>query len=119
MGFTGLSAMIHAGAWLGSEFDMEAIGCGRGAVSDEDCVLEICGKWLAYQIALRGVEVRLSAAPMDTAAAPEVLLRAPDSRAGWETIRRLCAALEEHEIRALHPRPLEVGPIGPDSFVIA
>jgi hypothetical protein len=118
MGISGLSALIHTGAWLGNEFDMEAIACGRGAVSDEDCVLEICGKWLAYHIALRGAEVRLSATPMDTASAPELLLRAPDSRAGWETVRRLCAALEQHEIKALHPRPLEVGPPGPDSWVI-
>ena len=41
MGFTGLPALIHTGAWLGNEFDMEAIACGRGVVSDEDCVLEI------------------------------------------------------------------------------
>ena len=117
MGFTGLGAIIEAGAWLGNEFGMEAIACGRGAVADEDCVLEICGRFFAYHIALRGVEVRLSAMPMDTAPALEMLLRAPDSRAGWETIRRLCAALEEHEIKSLE-RPIEVGPPGPDSFVI-
>ena len=118
MGFTGLGAMIQAGAALANEFDMEAIACGRGAVSDEDCVLEICGKWLAYHIALRGLEVRLSATPMDTAEAPLMLLRAPDSRGGWETIRRLCAALEQHEIKSVRERPLEVGPPGPDCFVI-
>jgi hypothetical protein len=117
-GKTGISALIQIGAELEHDAGMEAIACGRGAVSDEDCVLEICGKFLAYRIALRGVEVRLSAQPMDTAAAPEMLLRAPDSRAGWETVRRLCAALEGHEIKALHTRPLEVGPPGPDCFVI-
>ena len=51
MGFTGLPALIQAGAWLANEFEMEAIACGRGAVSDEDCVLEICGRFLAYHIA--------------------------------------------------------------------
>ena len=55
---------------------------------------------------------------MDTAAAPEMLLRAPDSRGGWETIRRLCVALEQHEIKSVRERPLEIDPPGPDSFVI-
>src|SRR6476620_4563484 len=46
MSGSGLPALIYSGAWLGNEFDMEAIACGRGALRDADCVLEICGQFL-------------------------------------------------------------------------
>ena len=84
---------------------METLSIGRAAVRDEDCVLEVAGRW---RLALRGPEVRLAAGLMDTAAAPETLLRSPDVAAGWQTVRRLIAALERNAIKSLQ-RPIEVG----------
>ena len=79
---------------------METLSIGRAAVGDEDCVLEVASRWLCYRLALRGPEVRLAAGLMDTAAAPETLLRSPDVAAGWQTVRRLIAALERNEVKA-------------------
>jgi hypothetical protein len=105
---SGLPAMIHAGAWLANEFDMEAISCGRGAVSDADWVLEICGRFLFFTISLHGAEIRVAAQPMDTGDAPDLLLRSRDNAAGWQTVRGVTAALERHEIKSLE-RPIEAG----------
>jgi hypothetical protein len=71
MSGTGLSAMVHAAAAFENDLGMETLSIGRGALSDEDSVLEIAGRWLCYRVALRGPEVRLAAALMDTAQAPE------------------------------------------------
>ena len=108
MGGSGLSAMIQTGAWLGNEFDMEAIACGRGATSDEDCVLQICGRFLFFTITLRAGGVTVAAQPMDSGAAPDLLLRAADNPAGWQTVRGLIAALERHGVKSLE-RPIEAG----------
>lgn len=54
MSGSGLSALIRLGASLENDWGMETIACGRGALADEDCVLEICGRWLAFRIALHG-----------------------------------------------------------------
>ena len=119
MGGSGLPAMIQAGAWLGDEFDMEAIACGRGE-SDADCaVLEICGRFLFFTITLRVDGVTVAALPMDTGAAPDLLLRAADNPAGWRTMRGVIAALERHEIKSLE-RPIEAwdGHDGANGFVI-
>jgi aryl-alcohol dehydrogenase-like predicted oxidoreductase len=35
----------------------------------------------------------------------------------FQRVRRLCAAMERHQIKSLE-RPIEVGPPGPDSWVI-
>ena len=103
---TGLSAMVHAAAAFENDLGMETLSIGRGALSDEDSVLEIAGRWLCYRIALHGPEVRTAAALMDTAAAPETLLRSPDTAAGWATVRGVVSALETHQIKSL-ARPIE------------
>jgi hypothetical protein len=108
MSGSGLNAMINLGAWLGNEFGMEAISCGRGATAHEDCVLETCGKWLLFRIALRSNEVYLAASTLDDTAPAQTLLRATDTAVGWDTVRRLIAAMETHEVRDLK-RPIEVG----------
>jgi hypothetical protein len=92
MSGSGLSALIRLGASLENDWGMEAIACGRGALADEDCVLEICGRWLAFRIALHGPEVRTAACLMDAADPPETLLRSPDTEAGWDTAQRLIAS---------------------------
>jgi hypothetical protein len=50
--------------------------------------------------------VTVAAQPMDTGAAPDLLLRAADNPAGWRTMRGAIAALERHEIKSLE-RPIE------------
>ena len=54
MGFTGLLAMIHAGAWLENEFSsIEVIAIGTSATAPAgDCTMEVCGRFLFYTVAL-------------------------------------------------------------------
>jgi hypothetical protein len=116
---TGVRAMIDIAVWLEDRFGMETLALGRSATDDADSVLEIAGTWLLFRVALHGPEARLAASPMDAAAAPETLLRSPDTAAGWDTVRRLIAALETHGIRSL-VRPIEAwdGYDGANGFVI-
>ena len=82
------------------------------------CVLELCGKWLAYRFGLRSGWVWLYCSPMDAVSAPELLLNARDGPEGW---RRLCVIvrlLEREEVKSLE-RPIELGGgRGPNGFVI-
>ena len=96
----GVGGMIQLGAWLENEHAMVVLTIGRSAVEAEDCVMEVCGQWLAFRVALVRDEVRLAAALMDTAGAPQTLLRARDDTQGWDLVRRLIAALEAGAIAA-------------------
>ena len=81
--------------------------------------MKVCGKWLAFRIALRGGWVWLSACPMDSASEPELLLNVGDGEAGWKTVCRLVLALERSGISSLE-RPIELGGgSAPDGWVIA
>lgn len=119
MGDSGLSVLIHLATALEVDDGMETITLGRAAVDDAVCVLETGGRHLAYRVALHGDEVRVAAALMDGDGTYQTLLRSRDDSVGWDTVRRLIRALEINAIKALQPRPLEVGPPGPDCFVIA
>jgi hypothetical protein len=102
---TGVRELIDLAVALEDEFGMETIALGR-ADDDADSVLEIAGRWLCYRIALYGPEARLAATPMDAAAAPETLLRSPDTATGWQTVKGVVNALEVHKIKSLE-RPIE------------
>jgi hypothetical protein len=62
--------MVHVAAWADNEFEMEVLSIGRSVDAKEDCVMELCGRWLAYRIALRGGWVWLSASLMDAICEP-------------------------------------------------
>ena len=117
---TGVAAMVRCALHL-EELGALALNIGHNAIApEENCRLEAAGNHLLYCIVLDGAgSLNLSAAPLDSPAPPDLLLRTGDDPPGWDTLRRLCGALEQHGIKALHPRPLEVGPPGPDSWVIA
>ena len=83
-----------------------------------DCAVELAGEHLLYSISLKRTGVYLAAAPLDGDGVLETIVRFNDTANDWATLQRLCAAFERNNIRALHPRPLEVGPLGPDGFVI-
>jgi hypothetical protein len=104
----GLSALIRIGAELEHEFaSIEVIEIGRPATGPEqDFTMQVCGRWLFYTVALYGPQIRLSAQPMDTGAAPDLLLRDRDNENGWQTARGVIAALERYEIKSLE-RPIE------------
>jgi hypothetical protein len=104
----GLSALIRIGAELEHEFaSIEVIEIGRPATGPEqDFTMQVCGRWLFYTVALYGPQIRLSAQPMDTGAAPDLLLRDRDNENGWQTARGVIAALERYEIKSLE-RPME------------
>jgi hypothetical protein len=108
MGGSGLSALIRIGAELENEFDsIEVIALGRSATAPvDDFTMEVCGQYLFYTVALAGPQIRLSAQPMDTGAAPDLLLRTGDNENGWATTRGVIAALERYQIRSLE-RPIE------------
>ena len=111
MGGSGISAMINVGATLELEFEnLIVVSIGRPAVGDEDdCEMQIYGAQLAYRITLRAGGVTLGAALMDSAeGAWDLLLRAADNPAGWQTVRGLIAALERHGVKSLE-RPIEAG----------
>ena len=111
--------MVHAAAAFENDLGMETLSIGRGTLSGEDSVLEIAGRWLCYRVALRGAEARLAACLMDAAAAPETLLRSPDTAAGWATVRGVVRALEVRGVKSL-ARPIEAwdGFDGENGFVI-
>jgi hypothetical protein len=108
MGTSGLSAAIQMAARLELDFsDMEVLSFGRGVTSDTDIQLEIGGRFLLYSVTLSG-EIRLDVAQMDSTSPPEQIVRFADTAEGWDTLRRLCGALERNGIRSMHPRPVEV-----------
>jgi hypothetical protein len=118
-GSSGLSAMIRAGAVLENEFEsIEVIAIGRSATAPvDDYTMEVGGRFLFYTVALCGPQIHLSAQPMDTGAAPDLLLRAADNENGWRTVAGVIGALERHEIKSLR-RPIEAG-TGEFGWVIA
>ena len=116
---TGLSALINCGAWLSNHLDLEVMGCGQsGADRPEAIRLELAGKFLAYHLTLDQGCVSLSAQLMDQGDQPELLLKVGDTLPEWRTVCKLISALERNQIKALSPKPLEIGNGGPNSFVI-
>jgi hypothetical protein len=115
----GITALIYAGAWLSNRFDLEVMSCGRSADAPlESLKLEMCGRFLAYDLTLDGDWIFVSAQPMDKGDPLELLLRIEDSLENWRTVVKLISACEHNRIKALFPRPLEIGGTGPNSFVI-
>ena len=117
MGFqSGLSALIRLGVSL--ELDSEntggcmtalSIGCpGNSLAGGNTCELQIAGKFLLYAVSIRGEAVVVSVALLDGIADPEVLLRTPDTEAGWELIFKFISSLEKYEVKNLE-RPIQVG----------
>ena len=105
---SGVAAMVRAAVWCEEQLGLEVLSIGRAADSPEDCILELCGRHLAYRFALRGGWVWLYASLLDAAAAPELLLNAGDGLEGW---RRLCVIvrmLEREKVRSL-AKPIELG----------
>ena len=116
---SGLGAMVYAGAWLSTRFDLEVLSFGRaGDAPLQSCKLEMVGRFLAYDLTLDDGWIFVSAQPMDKGDPPELLLKISDSLENWRTVVKLISACEHNRIKALFPRPLEIGGVGPNSFVI-
>ena len=74
MSSSGIGAMGRAGVWCENMLGTEVLLIGRSADNTtENCVMEICGRWLVYRIALRGGWIWLSAQLMDKGDSPEAL----------------------------------------------
>ena len=111
--------MVRAALWLEDQLGVEILGIGRGALDRRDsCTLEASGKHLTYAIVLDGSFVFLRVQLLDVCDPAEELLSVGDCEAGWKTICRLVGGLERNRITSLQ-RPIEVGPGGPNSWVIA
>ena len=103
----GISALIRVGAQLEIDWGLEtlSIGCPENST---DCVMETAGQWLCYTIGLHHEEIRVGASMMDSPAASQTLLRAPDSEAGWQLAARFIGSLERYAVKNLE-RPIVVG----------
>ena len=84
--------------------------------AQEDWILEVSCKWLAFRIELRGGQVRLSTALMDDGDRPQLLLRTADAEVGWKAVCRVVRALEESRVKSLR-RPIEAG-TGADAWLL-
>ena len=93
----GVAAMVRAAVWCEDQLGLEVQSMGREANSQEDCVLELCGKWLAYRFALRGGWVWLYAASLNAAQAPDLLLNAGDGPRGWKQLCVIVRTLEREQ----------------------
>jgi hypothetical protein len=85
--------MVGMGVWCDSALKMEVLSIGRsveGHLDGMDCVLELTSRWLAYRVTLRGAWVWLFVSLMDVSDEPELLLRAADTKEGWDWARRSC-----------------------------
>jgi hypothetical protein len=63
----------QAAAWCEVQLGHETLSVGKSANSAEDCTLELCGRWLAYRIALSR-----SVGLMDSGDEPEMYLGVGD-----------------------------------------
>jgi hypothetical protein len=118
-GDCGVSALVKCALHF-EELGAVTLNIGREPLASEDsCTLQSAARHLLYVVLLNRAGANLAAQPLDAAGAPETLVRLPDDAQGWDVLRRLVDALETNEIKTLHPRPLEVGPIGPNGWIIA
>ncbi len=114
MSMNGIGGMVRAGAWMDVQLGMEVLSIGRSAEEKADCVLEVCGKWLSFRIALQGGWIWLFAQPLDVCQDWDLLVNVGDGEDGWKTICSLLRALVRHEIKSLQ-RPIEAG-LGPNAL---
>jgi hypothetical protein len=115
----GLGGLIKFGAWAENVLGMEVMSIGRSADSKDDCVMELTGAQLLVRVALRGGWIWVSAGGMDEGEPPQFLFNAGDGPAGWVSVSKFVQALERSGIRSLKERPIQLGEIGLDCFVIA
>jgi hypothetical protein len=120
MSMNGVAAMVHAAVWLDDVLGMEILSIGRGGLDRKDsCTLEVCGCHLAYSIVIDGGFIFVYAQPMDSAEPLELFFSIGDEAEGWRTVCRFVRAFERSGIRSLKDRPIELGDIGRDGWVIA
>jgi hypothetical protein len=115
---SGVGGLVRTAAWLDHNAGMEVLSLGRSALSLDDCTLELAGSQLLVKISIKGTWIWISASALDSGEAPELICSFGDGEAGWTETRRLILALERSGIRSLHPRPLQLGEVGPNCFVI-
>lgn len=103
--------MIRCGAGLelepGVELETLSIGHPENSLAD-GYEMETAGAFLSYTIAIRGTEVHVFAALIDSISAPEFLLRIPDSEDGWRVAFAFISSLERYQVQDL-TKPIQVG----------
>jgi hypothetical protein len=115
-----VGAMVRAGAWFETRLGMHVLSIGREADNvTDDCVMEVCGRWLAYRLALRGGWVWLHVSLMDYGNPPELLLTTADGPEGWRQVCKIVRLLEREQVRTLQ-KPIELGGgCGPGLIILA
>jgi hypothetical protein len=111
--------MVRCALWCETRLGLDTLDIGRGGLDRKDsCTLELSGAHLCYVVVLDGGFVSVSAQPMDSGESLEKLMTVGDGPDGWRTICQLLQALEHSEIKSLHPRPLEIGGMDANGWVI-
>ena len=104
-----MSALIRCGAALELEAGVSLETLSNGAPPNalaENYELETAGRHLCYTVALRGVQVLVSASLLDGIDPPEMLLRAKDTEPEWQVVLHFISALEKAGVKSL-ARPIE------------
>ena len=83
MSKTGIAGMVQSAAWMSHQMDLEVVAFGRAGDAPKDsCLLQMTGRFLAYDVFLDGGWIFLSAQLMDRSDPPESLASFGDGR-GW------------------------------------
>ena len=116
---SGVSAMVRCAVWSERCLGVETLAIGRGGHDRADsCTLELAGAHLFYVVVIDGTFVFFFARSMDNVAPLDKLLTVGDGPQGWRTVTKLLTALEHSQITSLQPRPLELGEMDSNGFVI-
>ena len=62
---SGVAAKVRVAAWLLNEFDLEILSFGRAGLARKgSCKLEICGRYLLFDLTLDCAFIFVSATPL-------------------------------------------------------
>lgn len=106
---------------LQDNFDLEVDFLGRRGLDRENSfTLEMSGRHLAYHIQHDNGFVFVMLREMDSVGEWKCVLSVADTPKSWETIYKLIADLETHEVKSLE-KPIQIGNSfdGPDCTVIS
>jgi hypothetical protein len=120
MSDSGIGAMVQSAAWMSYRLDLEVLTFGRAGDAPKDsCLLQMTGRFLAYNVLLDGGWIFLSAQLMDKADPPESLASFADGPDGWKQVCAIVRGLERDQIKSL-AKPIELGGgSGPNGWVIS
>lgn len=117
---SGVVAIIKASLFFDEVLGMESLSIGRGGLDRYECMLEMSGRFLSYEIYIDGGFIFVSTPQaMDLGEEREPLFSIPDTKEKWPIVCRFVQSLERSRITSLKERPIEIGEGGKDSWLIS